>query len=352
MKTETQPETETDSKSKKFQRENIVKYSRNVFLPITNLCRNDCAYCGFKKEPENGAWIMSKEEVMTLVEKAKEAGCTEALITLGERPEEEYRMIREKLDEWGYESTVDYLADLSKGILEEGVLPHTNAGILEKDEIARLRDWNASIGLMLETVAELKAHRKSVGKTPEIRLEMIKKAGELKVPITTGILVGIGENQEDREKSLIKLREIQKEYGHIQEVIIQPFKPKKGTPMENKATPKHSKIVNTVELARNIMPNMNIQIPPNLTQGYEDFLHAGANDLGGVSTVTPDFINPEKPWPKISNLESAVKSTGFELKERLPIHPEFVKNSEFMSSEVEEVVSKISDQKGYRKVKN
>ncbi len=350
MKTE--GSIETDSSSEKVRKKNIVRFSRNVFLPITNLCRNNCSYCGFKREPENEAWIMSEEEVMNLVKKAKKTGCTEALITLGERPEGEYDIMREKLDEWGYESTVDYLVYLSEKLLEKGILPHTNAGILEKAEIARLRKWNASIGLMLESVADLSAHEESPGKKPRLRLEMIKNAGELKVPITTGLLVGIGETQEDRINSLTKLKEIQKKYGHIQEVIIQPFMPKEGTPMEDKKPLNHSKIVNTVELAREIMPNMNIQIPPNLIQKYEDFFQAGVNDLGGVSKITPDFINPEKSWPDVSDLENVVKGAGFELKERLPIHPKFVKDSKFMSSEVEKVVSKLSDRKGYRKVED
>ncbi len=346
------PKTGEDSTSKNLREKNIVKFSRNVFLPITNLCRNNCSYCGFRKEPENEAWIMSKKEVMNLVKKAKKAGCTEALITLGERPEEEYEIMRERLDEWGYETTVDYLVDLSKEILEKNVLPHTNAGILEKNEIARLRKWNASLGLMLESATDLSVHNKSVGKKPELRLEMIENAGKLKTPITTGILVGIGETQEDRVKSLIKLREIQQKYGHIQEIIIQPFTPKEGTPMEDRTPPEHSKIISTVKSAKDIMPNMNIQIPPNLTEQYKDFLLAGANDLGGISTITPDFINPEKPWPDISDLEEVVEEAGFELRERLPIHPEFVTDSKFMSPEVEEIVNELSDQEGYRKVED
>lgn len=338
------------SKTSKRNDSNVerITYSKNVFLPVTNLCRNRCAYCGFRGEPGNGAWIMSKEEILELVKRGKKAGCSEALITCGERPEK-YDMMREKLDDWNYETFVDYIIDLSKEILKLNVLPHTNLGVLEKSELKRLRKWNASMGLMLESAVELPAHDHSPGKTPGLRLEMIENAGKLKIPFTTGILIGIGENWRDRITSLVKIRELHKKYGHIQEVIVQPFLPKSETPMEDRSRPDQSKILNTILTAKSIMPNMSIQIPPNLTDNYLNYLLVGVRDLGGISNITPDFINPDRPWPKIEKLEKELENKKFELKERLPIYPEFVKKPGFMSSEIKEVVKTLSDKEGYRR---
>ncbi len=328
----------------------IVSFSKNIFLPITNLCRNKCSYCGFREEPEE-AWIMSKDEVLKLAEKGLKEGCSEALITLGERPEV-YEKMKEKLEKWGYKNTVKYLEDLSREILDIGLLPHTNPGILEKSELKSLRKWNASMGLMLECVNELPAHEKSPGKVPNLRIETIEKAGELKIPFTTGILIGIGENREDRIDSLKKIKELQDSYGHIQEVIIQPFMPKEGTPMKNRSTPSSSVVLDTVEIAKEIMPHIKVQVPPNLTSNIINILNAGASDLGGISEVTPDFINPENPWPNLSELKSKLSKNGYKLKERLPIHPKYAVNPEFMSSIVKEVVDELSDEKGYRRVSN
>lgn len=289
---------------------------------------------------------MTRDEVLELAKRGKENGCSEALITLGELPEV-HDMMRNKLEEWDYSSTAEYLTDLSKEILDIGLLPHTNPGILEKEDLKRLRKWNASMGLMLESTAKLEAHENSPGKDPDLRVKMIKEAGELQIPFTTGILIGIGESWEDRVQSLLKIREIQEEYGHIQEVIIQPFLPKKGTPMENKAPPDHIEILNTVSLAKNVIPNMNIQVPPNLSTKYTDLFMVGANDLGGISTETPDFINPEYPWPNIEELRKNLEERRFKLIERLPIYPELAKDSNFMSPEVKEVVKDLSDKKIY-----
>ncbi len=325
----------------------IVKYSENVFLPITNLCRNNCSYCGFRKEPEK-AKIMSESDVLKMAKKGKRAGCSEALLTLGERPEENYSIMKDQLDKWGYNNTVDYLEDLSKKLLKIGVLPHTNAGILKEDEMKRLSRWNASMGLMLETTAELSAHEESEGKNPEKRLEMIRKAGELKIPFTTGILIGIGEEKKDRTDSLEKIKEIQENYGHIQELIIQPFEPKQDTEMENRAPPFHSEILETVKTARELMPNMNIQIPPNLVSLSKELFQKGVNDLGGISKITPDFINPDKPWPSPLELEKLMEELGYVLRERLTIHPKFATDSNFMSQEVESVVNQLLDDEGFR----
>jgi len=245
----------------RFGRE--ISYSHNVFLPITNLCRNRCSYCGFRRDPNDGAWFMSPEEVIKLAEQAKAAGCSEALLTLGERPDV-HAEAREKLGEFGYENTVDYLEDLCKCILELGLLPHTNAGLLSGRELRRLRRYNASMGLMLECAAELPAHAQSPGKGPELRLKVIEAAGKLRIPFTTGLLVGIGETSEDRVQSLLALRELHERYGHIQEVIIQPFVPKPNTPMANCVGPSEAELLATVAMTRSLMPEMNIQVPPNL----------------------------------------------------------------------------------------
>lgn len=291
---------------------------------------------------------MSEKEVEDLTKKGKEKDCSEALITLGERPEE-YEMMEKKLRKWGYRNTIDYLENLSIQILDGGLLPHINPGVIEKSEMIQLKEYCASMGLMLESATDLPVHKNSPGKKPEIRITMIEQAGELKIPFTTGILIGIGESWKDRVKSLMEIREINEKYGHIQEVIIQPFIPKEGTPMENKSTPDHIEIINTVQLARSMMPEINIQAPPNLAGNLMDLLQVGANDLGGISPVTDDYINPENPWPKIKDMNSKMEKSGFELKERLPIYPEFTKKSEFMSQKIENFVNSIVDENGYRK---
>lgn len=325
----------------------IVSYSRNVFLPITNLCRNNCPYCDFRRDTNDGAWFMSPEEVTSLAERAKVANCSEALLTLGEQPEA-HAEAREKLEALGYESTVDYLEDLCRLTLELGLLPHTNAGLLSGRELQRLRRYNASMGLMLECATELPVHAQSPGKNPKLRLQVIEAAGKLHIPFTTGLLIGIGETFKDRVQSLLALRELHKHYGHIQEVIIQPFEPKPGTPMENCPRPSESELLETVALARSIMPEMNLQVPPNLVSNVGHLLIAGANDLGGISPVTPDFINPEQPWPSIAELRAVIERAGFMPRERLPIYPRYVKDGRFMSREVRECVLELAGEDGYR----
>jgi len=290
---------------------------------------------------------MSPEDVIGVTKRAKAAGCSEALLTLGEQPEV-HAEAREKLDALGYESMVDYIEDLCEQILELGLLPHTNAGLLSERELRRLRRCNASMGLMLECVANLPVHRNSPGKDPRRRLDVIERAGKLRIPFTTGLLIGIGETFEDRVQSLLALRKVHESYGHVQEVIIQPFDPKSGTPMGNRSRPSESELFETVAIARSIMPEMNIQVPPNLLSNVGPFLLAGANDLGGISPVTPDFINPEQPWPSVAELRAVVKRAGFTLRERLPIYPRYVKDDRFMSEEVREHVRELADEEGYR----
>jgi FO synthase subunit 1 len=327
-----------------------VTYSRNVFLPITNLCRNRCWYCGFRQEPTSRqARFMKPEEVTELLEFAKEAGCSEALLTLGERPEV-YGKVRSALKELGYEGMTDYLEDLCKLALSYGLLPHTNAGVLSERELRQLRRWNASMGLMLECAAELPVHRESPGKDPKLRLEMIETAGRLRIPFTTGLLIGIGESFEDRARSLLELRRIHEKYGHIQEIIVQPFVPKPRTPMANYQSPSVEELLAVVAVARLMMPFMNIQVAPNLVRDLGRFLAAGANDLGGISPVTPDFINPERPWPKLEELSMEIQNAGFILRERLPIYPRFARDPSFVSDEVCVVLSELMDEVGYRRL--
>jgi len=290
---------------------------------------------------------MSPEKVLELAERAKATGCSEALLTLGERPEV-HGEAREKLDGLGYKNTVDYLVELCRQILELGLLPHTNAGTLNERELLRLRRYNASMGLMLECAAELSVHALSPGKDPKLRLKMIEDAGKLKIPFTTGLLIGIGESPEDRVRSLLTLRNLHERYDHIQEVIIQPFVPKPDTPMAGKAPPSVDELLKTLVTARRIMPEMNLQVPPNLVRDLSPFLLAGANDLGGISSVTPDFINPDNPWPSVAELKAAVERAGSVPRERLPIYPRYAKNERFMSNEVKKLVLELADEDGYR----
>jgi len=301
---------------------------------------------------------MSPEEVLELAERAKAAGCSEALLTLGERPEVHAEAI-EKLEEFGYGNTVDYLKSLCERTLELGLLPHTNAGLLSERELRCLRHFNASMGLMIECAAELPVHMNSPGKNPKLRLKVIETAGKLQIPFTTGLLIGVGESSKDRARSLLAIRKLHERYGHIQEIIIQPFVPKPNTPMANCAGPSEAELLATVAMARLLMPEMNIQVPPNLLGvvqrgGYgfkkavEAVLLAGASDFGGISSLTPDFINPDDPWPSVAELRAAIENAGFVSRERLPIYPHYARDERFMSREVRERVLQLADEDGYR----
>lgn len=293
---------------------------------------------------------MNRTTVLDICKRGREKNVAEVLITLGEKPEK-YAKVRKKLHSWGFDSIVDYISELAKEITEMGLLPHINAGTLRKDELRELKKYSASMGLMLETCADVSAHNRSPDKDPELRINTMKKAGELKIPFTTGILVGIGETYEDRIQSLRKIKEMHERYGHIQEVIIQPFQPKINTPMEDTPPPSRSELLKIVSKGREIMPKMNIQVPPNLTGDIRDFIKAGANDLGGLSNITPDYINPDNSWPDIENLNSKIKKIGYKLRERLPIYPEFTKKSDFMSHEISKIVKNLSDDDGFKEAK-
>ncbi len=307
---------------------NVITYSRKVFIPLTNLCRDYCTYCAFRRSPgEAGAHTMTPEEVLASARAAEKQGCTEALFSLGDKPEAAFPEMREELTRLGYSSTLEYLAAMCDLVLRETrLLPHPNPGLLSAEWIARLQPVSASMGLMLEsTNATLACHADAPDKVPARRLRTIEDAGRLGVPFTTGILIGIGESLADRVASLFAIAELHARYGHIQEVIVQNFRAKDRIPMRAAPEPSRGDLLRTLAVARLILRDMNIQAPPNLSNpDYEDLLTAGPNDWGGVSPITPDFINPEAPWPHLADLQRRTAAAGYELRARLPVYPEFV----------------------------
>jgi FO synthase subunit 1 len=297
-----------------------ITYSRNIFLPLTTVCRNRCGYCCFRTPVQEGC-LLAPEVVEDTIKKGAALGCTEALFTFGERPELEPGFA-EYLRKTGYRRFPDYVYAMCERSIEYGVLPHTNAGILTYDEMAKLREVNASMGIMLETTADIPAHRNSPGKKPEVRIAMIEDAGRLKIPFTTGLLLGIGETPADREESLTVIRDLHRRFGHIQEVIIQNFCPKPGTPMAGNPVPTTQEICATIRLAHEILPrDIAIQIPPNLIDA-QVLIPCGVDDLGGVSPLTIDYVNPEHPWPEIGRLKDLIGDA--DLRERLCIYPQFI----------------------------
>ncbi len=310
----------------------IITYSKKVFLPLTNLCRDYCGYCTFRRDPgEPGAHTMTPEEVLEVCRAGEKLGCTEALFSLGDKPELLFPEMRETLRRLGYKSTLHYLEAMCELVLREtSLLPHPNPGLLSADWIARLAVVAPSIGLMLETtnvtlLAPGAAHDNAPDKVPAKRLRTIEEAGKQGVPFTTGILIGIGESAEDRVDSLLALRKLHERYGHIQEVIVQNFRAKPDISMANWPEPVPGEMLRAVAVTRLLMPQMNIQAPPNLSAPYyDDLLDAGINDWGGISPLTPDFINPEKPWPHLEQLRLRTEAKGCTLRQRLPVYPEFV----------------------------
>jgi len=308
-----------------------VGYSRKVFIPLTRLCRDVCHYCTFATSPRKvAAPYLSPDEVLAIARAGERAGCKEALFTLGDKPELRYAAAREALAAFGYESTLAYLAAMCELVLKEtSLLPHANPGVMEKHDIASLRRVSVSQGLMLESASARLCepggvHHGSPDKAPEARLATIAYAGELGVPFTTGILIGIGETREERIESLIAIRELHERYGHIQEVIVQNFRAKPDTVCADAAEPAFDDLLWTIATARLILgPQMNIQAPPNLTEDYGRLLDAGINDWGGVSPVTPDHVNPEKPWPQVDALAHAAATHERVLTERLAIYPAY-----------------------------
>src|SRR5208282_2064296 len=310
----------------------VITYSREVFLPLTNLCRDYCGYCTFRRDPgEPGAHTMTPDEVMEVVHAGERMGCTEALFSLGDKPELLFPQMRETLRRLGYKSTLHYLEAMCEKVLRESsLLPHPNPGLMSAEWLERLSRVAPSLGLMLETtskrlLAKGAAHDNAPDKDPAKRLRVLEDAGRRKIPFTTGILIGIGETPEERVDALIAIRNLHARYGNIQEVIIQNFRAKSGTPMGHWPEPDRGEMLRTLAVARLLMPKMNLQAPPNLSDPhYADLLDAGINDWGGVSPLTPDFINPEKPWPHLDDLQRRTEAKGFELRQRLPVYPEFM----------------------------
>lgn len=310
----------------------VITYSRKVFIPLTNLCRDYCGYCTFRRDPaQPGGHTMTPDEVLQVARAGERLGCTEALFSLGDKPELIFPEMRETLRQLGYKSTLHYLEGMCELILRQtGLLPHPNPGLMSAEWIGRLAKVSPSMGLMLETtnaalLASGAAHDNAPDKAPAKRLRTIKDAGKLRVPFTTGILIGIGESPEDRVDALIAIRDLHAQYEHIQEVIIQNFRAKPEIPMSAWPEPSRGEMLRTIAVARLLMPQVNIQAPPNLSDpDYEQLLDAGINDWGGISPLTPDFINPERPWPHIEELERRTQAKGFELRQRLPVYPEFV----------------------------
>jgi FO synthase len=312
----------------------IISYSRKVFVPLTNLCRDRCGYCTFARDAgDPRAHTMTPEEVVAVAEAGRRAGCKEALFSLGERPEIRYPAHRRWLADNGYASTIDFLAAMCRLVLEQtGLLPHANPGTMNRDEMEKLQPFNASMGMMLESVSDRlhrpgEAHHACPDKVPFVRLATLKTAGELGVPFTTGILIGIGESLEERVDSLLAIREIHEQYGHIQEVIIQNFRAKPDTRFAQWPEPSTLDLARTAAVARVIFGSeVNVQIPPNLTpDDHAVLLNAGINDWGGISPVTLDFINPERAWPEVRGLREVTTHAGFELRERLAVYPEYVR---------------------------
>jgi FO synthase len=323
---------EAASESKRRGKGDAVSVSRNVFIPLTNLCRDRCGYCTFAKPPDSPeARTYTLSEVAEVVRGGLRAGCIEALFCLGDKPEIAYRSHRAWLAERGLTRTSEYLGEACQLAFEAGMLPHTNAGILSADEMRELRRWNASLGLMLESTSQRLrrkggAHYYAPDKEPAARIRMHEEAGELRIPFTSGILLGIGENDEERVDTILAIRDLADRYGHVQEVIVQPFHPKPGTPMGAVAPLGDREVAGWVAMARLILgPDMNVQAPPNLApEALELLLRAGLNDWGGVSPITVDFINPEAPWPTLRELARRTRAAGQRLVERLPVYPEFL----------------------------
>ncbi|MGA2409010.1 MAG: 7,8-didemethyl-8-hydroxy-5-deazariboflavin synthase CofG [Candidatus Binataceae bacterium] len=327
-----------------------VTYSRKVFLPVTNLCRDRCTYCTFRKDPgEPGAWTMTLSEIAEWSRRGAELGCKEALMCLGDKPELAFKEYRAMLAALGVRNTIEYVAQACAAASAEGLLPHTNAGIMTRGEMALLRPLNASMGLMLESIAPRLRQRGGVhqwapDKDPAVRMRMIDEAGELRIPFTTGILIGIGDTAADRAQSLLAIRASHERYGHIQEVIIQNFRAKPGIAMEDAPEPQAFEMARAIAVARLVLgPSMNVQAPPNLSpHEIELFLSAGINDWGGISPLSRDYVNPEAPWPHLDRLAERCARAGFHLKQRLAIYPEYI-NDEWVDPAMRPAIARLHD---------
>jgi len=333
-----------------------VSYSKKVFIPLTHLCRDYCGYCTFRADPQSGVQpYMTPDDVLAVAEAGRLAGCKEALFSLGDQPERIFPEAKEFLKSLGFERTLEYVAAMSEMVLEKtGLLPHSNPGLMGAEDLRRLRETNVSVGLMLESTGPRLGrpggpHNRAPDKVPSLRLRTIENAGQLSMAFTTGILIGIGETPEDRVDALLAIRAAHQKHGHVQEVIVQPFRVKPDIPMALAPEPSNDDLLRTIGVARLILGGeMNLQSPPNLlSKDYPDLLKAGINDWGGISPVTKDFINPEAAWPQISSLAARTASAGFVLRERLALYPEYVSRPEFVNARLRPYVQKLGGADGY-----
>ena len=327
-----------------------ITYSRKVFIPLTNMCRDTCTYCTFVKHPSKPeARILTPEQVLFMAKQGEAHGCKEVLFSLGEKPELRYPEAKKKLAILGYNRMTSYLRDMCKLILDKtSLLPHVNAGTLSNQEIDELKPVSASMGMMLETITKRLSkkggpHYACPDKTPIQRLRTLSRVGKKNVPFTTGLLIGIGETFEERIEALEEINKIHAKYGNIQEVIIQNFRRKPDIKMANHPEPTLEAMLRTIAAARIILnPEISLQAPPNLSDRHIKYIQAGINDWGGISPVTIDFINPEHAWPDIEKLRTSCIKAGYKLNERLTVYPKYIKNSErFLNTAVSEKIEKI-----------
>ncbi|MCP3983318.1 MAG: 7,8-didemethyl-8-hydroxy-5-deazariboflavin synthase CofG [bacterium] len=341
--------------SKTRAQDQKVSFSRNVFIPLTNLCRDRCAYCTFAKTPDSPeAKTCSLDEVADLAKAGAKMGCSEALFCLGDKPEIAYRSHKQWLSAAGFASTAEYLVEACRVSFESGMLPHTNAGILTAEEMTALRRWNASMGLMLESTSPRlrgkgQAHQYAPDKDPKLRLRMHEEAGELRIPFTSGMLIGIGEADAERVDTLFAIRDLHDRHQHIQEAIIQPFHPKPGTRMRWASSLPDSAVVGWVAMARLVLGrDIQIQAPPNLAPNLiGELMRSGVSDWGGVSPITVDYINPEAPWPALAELRDRCQAAGQALVERLPVYPRHLSKPDFFDPAVLAATRAMANDEGY-----
>lgn len=333
-----------------------VSYSKKVFIPLTHLCRDYCGSCTFRADPTvDGEPYMTPQEVLAVAEAGRRAGCKEALFSMGDQPETIFPEARAFLRKRGFERTLEYLTAMGQLVLDQtGLLPHSNPGLMPTVDLHRLKESNISLGLMLESANPRLGrsggpHWKAPDKVPSLRLQTIEEAGRLSIAFTTGILIGIGETAEERIDSLLSIRGLHEKYGHVQEVIVQPFRAKAGTRMTLAPEPSTEDLLRTIAIARLLFgANMNIQSPPNLlSDDYPVLLEAGIIDWGGISPFTKDFINPEAAWPQISLLAEKTAAAGFVLRERLAIYPEFSSQPRFVGARLQSRLQKLQGADGY-----
>ena len=337
----------------------VITFSPKVFIPLTRLCRDFCGYCTFRQSPEESDGLyLTVDEVLSVARAGQRLGCTEALFTLGERPEQRYPEASEWLAGRGYRTTHEYLAHMCRTVFEEtDLLPHGNPGTMSRRELEALQPTNPSIGIMLESSSARLyepggPHEFAPSKRPRVRLRTMELAGELGIPFTTGILIGIGETRLERVESLLDIRRLHQRFGHIQEVIIQNFRAKADTPMAESPDAAPDELMWTTAVARLILgERVNIQVPPNLSEDYERYIGAGINDWGGVSPLTIDYVNPEAPWPQLSELERRTREAGYELRPRLPVYPEYFANGSQwpLPTPLKEKLLRLTDESGYVK---